>query len=585
MIYKILFFCTMRPPVFINLAALSGVALARPCRTKALPEDNAVTQSTSMPSTWTYETTSTVRDTTRVTESDPTELGNGFYYVLEAQFKGRQLRTERSNRVRRQEHDAFYRFDDKMIQATPTFMDEATNSQTSPPKSSTDFTEPTPTPHNLIPHWNYQKHSVAAACIFVIVIIVAFAVLMALYFKKVKMFFQRRSRERRSYLAPKYNAIGTNSDAMTSNAHLNKESKPTRGTFSFDFGISRPPSPGFVVEEDPKLGSVTRVYRASRADISDDLDPAPSPPHVSFEGGKLVCLPKAPGNAGKLCDSVQKPVIVAPPPLLHVASMSAKTEEMPPSPEALSQAGDDYDYEGTTLGGSGKGKSDTPDTPSLHDEYMRPLTRVASISDTTGNPPQNEVHSQEYELLLQADGFLPPLAHVATMSSIIEEVSQSPEIASQADGFLPPLAHVGTMSPIIGEVPYSPEIVSQDEDLPPPACAPLVLSTVEEAPQGPSSPVNASNNNVDSINDLHDDHNWPTDLVGLNKPPGKGGLRGADTAIPGSVWGIRDWARSLSDDDTGLTNGQGGSQGSSQGGRSAGGSQSGGGGWTPESSW
>ena len=571
----------MRPSVFINLAALSGVALARPCRTKVFPEDNPVTQSTSLPPTRIYEATSTVQGTVRATESDPK---NGFYYALEAQFRGGKLRTERSNRVRRQGYDAFYRFDDEMIQATPTFMDKATSSQTSPPKSSMDLTEPTPTPHNLIPHWNYQKHSVAAACIFVIVIIVAFAVLMALYFKKVKMFFQRRRRERRSYLAPKYNAIGTTSDAMTSNVHLSKESKPTRGTFSFDFGISRSPSPGFVVEEDPKLGSVTRVYRASRADISDDLDPAPSPPHISFKGGKLVCLPKAPGNAGKLCDSVQKQVIVAPPPLLHVTSMSAKTEEMPPSPEAFSQAGDDYDYEGTTLGGSGKEKSDTPDTLSLHDEYMPPLTRVASISDTIGKPPQNEVHSQEYELLPQADGFLPPLAHVATMSPVIEEVPHSPEIVSQADGFLPPLAHVATMSPIIEEAPHSPEIVSQDEDLPPPACDPLILSTIEEAPQGPSSPANASNNNVDSINDLHN-HTWPADLVGLNKPPGKDGSRGAGTASPGSVWGVKDWARSLSEDGTGPNNGQGGTQGNSQGGRSAGGSQSGGGGWTPESPW
>ena len=222
---------------------------------------------------------------------------------------------------------------------------------------------PNSTPaRNLVPHWDYKSHSIAAASILIIIFAVSVLVLLALYFKKVRNFCRRRKRERRNYTPPKYSSYDSpvvvleGESIPPSTAKGNEDEKAVNppssignGTHSFDTGHSRPPSPGFVVEEDPALGSVVRVYRAVKNKMPrnpvTDVPPVLSPPRdCSFTKGQATNYASDETMPTEKTCTAEKPVVVVPPPLTHTPSMSA-TRETHSSPGGYTYHGGNSDVE------------------------------------------------------------------------------------------------------------------------------------------------------------------------------------------------------------------------------------------------
>lgn len=243
-----------------------------------------------------------------------------------------------------------------------------TQAMSTPTSTSGSYTKgvegPTSTPsRNLVPHWDYRSHSIAVACILIIVFAVSILVLLALYIKKVHNFCRRRKRERRNYSPPKYSSydspVTLDGNSIPPVAKVNEDEKSvnpssTNGTHSFDTGQSRPPSPGFVVEEDPTRGSVVRVYRAvknkmPKNSVTDTL-PALSPPRgCSFKKGQVTNRASDETIPTEKTCSAEKPVVVVPPPLTHTPSMCA-TRETHSSPGGYTRHGGNSDLESSDEG-------------------------------------------------------------------------------------------------------------------------------------------------------------------------------------------------------------------------------------------
>ena len=310
----------MRRSIIIVVAGLSSTVIARPYRTGTPSPDTSPTQLTQLPSTRVYETPSSVYNAMRAVESSQGELRNGIYHVPET--RSRRERTKaRSNHIVEYEE-----VDSRMISDTPTITDASPGFQIRPESK-------TPAPsRNLVPHWNYRTHSIVAAGIFVGIVTVVLAVLTVLYFKKVKRFFQRRRRERKSCSPPKYSTVDNSDDGITFNVHTDQDSKSIRDPWSFEINRPAPPSPSaIVVEGNPIQDSEDKV------DNGDSLGAVPSP-RVSYEQGKVVVSQPEPQTPCKLRDSVQKPVVVVP--LSYVASMTASMSyatELSRTPDVSSQ--------------------------------------------------------------------------------------------------------------------------------------------------------------------------------------------------------------------------------------------------------
>lgn len=312
----------MRRSIIIVVAGLSSTVVARPYRSETPSTDTSPTQLTQLPSKRVYETPSSVHNAMREVD---------IYHVLETRSR-RQRAKARSNDIGEYEgHDVYHGLNSRMISDTPTITDASTGVQI---RSESN----TPAPlRNLVPHWNYRTHSIVAAGIFVGIVTVALAVLTVLYFKKVKRFFQRRRRERKSCSPPKYSTVDNSGDGSTSSVHTDQDSKSIRNPWSFEVNRPAPPSPAppsppaIVVEGDQIQDSADNI------DNGDSLSTVPSP-RVSYEQGKVVVSQPEPQTPCKLRDSVQKPVIVVP--LSHVASMTASMSyatELSRTPDISSQ--------------------------------------------------------------------------------------------------------------------------------------------------------------------------------------------------------------------------------------------------------
>ena len=332
----------MRTFIFIVLASLLTAAVARPFRREPSPTGDApVTQTLSLPSTLVFETSTA----TIVPDGTPVlgEPGYNVYSLLVSQTKLKPT-IKRIRLVKRQEYHILPEPNDQAVQTTTMSMNGTASTNATQTTSSTNSTKsvdepPAATPVNLVPHWNSEKHAIAFAVIFIIVVVVALVGLLALYFKKVKRFFQRRRRDKKSLLS-KYDGVAIDGDEMSSTAPLNKESKSDRGAYSFEIDRSRPrsPPPEYIVEEDPALGSVIRVYRMSRTGYNNNFPRRVSAFHEQEqeneqenEGQENVVdmSPPVIPPTGKLRESVQKPVLIVPTPLNplnRVRSFSATTE-------------------------------------------------------------------------------------------------------------------------------------------------------------------------------------------------------------------------------------------------------------------
>ncbi|EYE91237.1 uncharacterized protein EURHEDRAFT_250720 [Aspergillus ruber CBS 135680] len=333
----------MRTFIFIVLAGLLTAAVARPFQREPSPAGDApVSQTLSSPSTLIFETsTSTIVPDSALPLGEP---GYGVYSLLVTQAKLKPTSVKRIRLLKRQEYHILPEPNDQAVHTTSTSMNGTASINATQSTSSTNFTKsvdepPTATPVNLVPHWNTEEYTTAFAVIFIIVVVVAFVVLLALYFKKTKMFFQRRRRDKKSLLS-KYNGVAIDGDEVSSTAPLNKESKSDRGAYSFEINRSRPrsPPPEYIVEEDPQLGSVTRVYRVSRTEYNNGFPRRVSAFHEREQENRQeneeqedvvdISPPTIPPT-GKLRESVQKPVLIVPTPLNplnRVRSFSATTE-------------------------------------------------------------------------------------------------------------------------------------------------------------------------------------------------------------------------------------------------------------------
>ncbi|BCR86896.1 uncharacterized protein ACHE_30883S [Aspergillus chevalieri] len=265
----------MRTFIFIILAGLLTAVVARPFQREPSPAGDApVTQTLSLPSTLVFETS------TSATLPDGTlagETGYGVYSLLVSQKRVKPTSIKRIRLVKRQEYHILPEPNDQAVQTTSMSVNETASTNATQTTSSTNSTKtaddpPSTTPVNLVPHWNTEKHAIAFAVIFIIVVVVAFVVLLVLYLKKVKRFFQRCRRDKKSLL-PKYDGVTIDGDEVSSIAPLNKESKSDRDAYSFeiDRSLPRSPPPEYIVEEDPEMGSVTRVYRVSRAECNNNF--------------------------------------------------------------------------------------------------------------------------------------------------------------------------------------------------------------------------------------------------------------------------------------------------------------------------
>lgn len=337
---------SMRGRIFISLPWLSTVVVvaARHYPMKTLSSSTPATVSSSILPTKMCETPFLERCAPGGTMNER-DLENDIYDMLEPRFMDGPPREKTTYPVKRQQYSVLHGSNDQPGRGPA--LGQATGSPTSPPGSHMKSTSgPTSIPsHSLIPNWSYKKHSIAAATILIIVVVGAFVILSVLCFKKAKRYFQRCKKER-DYSPPNYNAydcpIVLNADAISSATKLHKEEQgmgqnPSQGTFLFNCGRQRSPSPGFVVEEDPAVGSVTRVYRATKNDIPKSSEAPPCMPSLlpsSLEEGKTTnYIPESPLPISKSCEA-EKPVVVVSSPLTHALSISA-TRETQSSPGAL----------------------------------------------------------------------------------------------------------------------------------------------------------------------------------------------------------------------------------------------------------
>ncbi|PYH64757.1 uncharacterized protein BO88DRAFT_152297 [Aspergillus vadensis CBS 113365] len=167
---------------------------------------------------------------------------------------------------------------------------------------------------NWIPHWSYQKSSLAAACIFTAVTVMALTFLAILSIKKAKRSWGRHKRENQDYSNSGYSALSLLEEGHKMTATSSKQI--SRETLMFS--RSRSPSSTYLIEQDGP--SVTRVYHTSKSVSTITLD---SPSSTLGDAGsttELNAIPERPASALKRSrnerhGSKARSIVVVPSPL------------------------------------------------------------------------------------------------------------------------------------------------------------------------------------------------------------------------------------------------------------------------------
>ncbi|XRM41505.1 hypothetical protein ABZX51_004767 [Aspergillus tubingensis] len=167
---------------------------------------------------------------------------------------------------------------------------------------------------NWIPHWSYQKSSIAAACIFTAVTVMALTFLAILSIKKAKRSWERHKREKQDYANSGYSALTLLEEGHKMTATSSKQI--SRETLMFS--RSRSPSSTYLIEQDGP--SVTRVYHTSKSVSTITLD---SPSSTLGDAGsttELNAIPERPASALKRSrherhGSKARSIVVVPSPL------------------------------------------------------------------------------------------------------------------------------------------------------------------------------------------------------------------------------------------------------------------------------
>ncbi|PWY83214.1 hypothetical protein BO94DRAFT_557864 [Aspergillus sclerotioniger CBS 115572] len=179
------------------------------------------------------------------------------------------------------------------------------------------------TNRNWIPHWSYKKSSIAAACIFTAITVMAFIFLAILSIRKIKRSWERHKRERLNYASSRYSTLCLLEDGHKMESTGSKQSSRE----SLMFSRNRSPSSTYVVEQEGT--SVTRVYRASKNVSTLALDLPSSHLGDGSSTPQLSSIPERPVNALRPSrherhGSKAKSIVVVPSPLKPVASFSVK---------------------------------------------------------------------------------------------------------------------------------------------------------------------------------------------------------------------------------------------------------------------
>ncbi|KAE8157739.1 hypothetical protein BDV40DRAFT_42180 [Aspergillus tamarii] len=249
-----------------------------------------------------------------------------------------------NERTRETRHEIQYQLPDnyKVLKRIPTLttIDKPTKTIKTPStrmdkllkRSVEESPRPTTTHRNLVPHWSYQKNSLAVACVFSAITVLGIIFLSVVAVRKIRRSWKRHKREKKDYAAFKHQ-IDVNKSNRNSNACFITESKPSRESMMYSRDNS--PSGGYVVEQIE--GSVTRVYREGNnvsSQTFDSIGASPekmSPPCENKRtlGGRADSrTPSGKGRAG----SIPRPIVVVPSPLRHVSSQKATPVMQPTSP-------------------------------------------------------------------------------------------------------------------------------------------------------------------------------------------------------------------------------------------------------------
>ncbi|GKZ70629.1 hypothetical protein AnigIFM50267_006289 [Aspergillus niger] len=199
-------------------------------------------------------------------------------------------------------------------QGTVTIGDGA--SRTGIPQVSlrADISGPENMSRNWIPHWSYQKSSIAAACIFTAVTVMALTFLAILSIKKARRSWERHKREKRYYASSGYSALSLLEEGhemtSTSSKQISRE--------TLMFSKSRSPSSTHLVKQAGP--SVTRVYHASKSVSTITLDFPGSTLEHAGSTTELNAIPERPASALKRSrherhGSKARSIVVVPSPL------------------------------------------------------------------------------------------------------------------------------------------------------------------------------------------------------------------------------------------------------------------------------
>ncbi|KAB8278190.1 hypothetical protein BDV30DRAFT_204214 [Aspergillus minisclerotigenes] len=202
-------------------------------------------------------------------------------------------------------------------------------------RSAEESPKPTTTHNNLVPHWSYEKNSLAAACVFSGITVLGIIFLSVLTVRKIRRSWKRHKREKQDYAAFK-NRIEVNKNNRDLNACFITESKSSRESMMYSRDNS--PSGGYVVEQTG--GSVTRVYREGNNVSSHTFDSIGASPEKRSPPREIKRTPvgradsRTPSGKGR-AGLIPRPIVVVPSPLRHVSSQKATPVMQPTSPSTL----------------------------------------------------------------------------------------------------------------------------------------------------------------------------------------------------------------------------------------------------------
>ncbi|THD00012.1 hypothetical protein EYZ11_000464 [Aspergillus tanneri] len=178
---------------------------------------------------------------------------------------------------------------------------------------------------SLVPHWSYEKNSIAVAIAISVVAVLGLITLVTLFVQKVRRSWGRRQEEKIDYADPRFRAFHASGDAENGMC----ERKLSRESVMFSKGNSAPKE--YVVEQ--QGDRITRVVCAGKKDAPKALDSVDKPSQQQESSVEPPSSELPVKNDHD--DSTSQPNVVVPPPLKHASSLKATptTQQWDSNPE------------------------------------------------------------------------------------------------------------------------------------------------------------------------------------------------------------------------------------------------------------